>query len=76
VSGLHWTIPNGTSAPGKVFPPPVVHVRVSTRVAGFVTGCVTGAVFVAPEGSLFLGTLPGQLTGFPFEPLVQTAGPP
>jgi hypothetical protein len=56
VSGLHCTIPNGTSAPGNVFPPLVVHVRASTSAAGSVTGCVIGVVFVAPAGSLFLGT--------------------
>lgn len=37
VSGLHWIIPYGTSAPGKVLPPPVVQVRVSTSVAGSLT---------------------------------------
>jgi hypothetical protein len=59
-----------------VFPPPVVHVRVSTSVAGSVTGCVTDAVFVAAAGSLLLGTRPGQSTGRPFAPLVHTTGPP
>jgi hypothetical protein len=74
VSGLHCTIPNGASAPGKVFPPPVVHVRVSTSGAGSVTACVTTARFFAPAGSLEAGTGPGQLTGCPFGPLVHAAG--
>src|SRR6266567_5603329 len=74
VSGLHCAIPNGTSAPGKVFPPPVVHVRVSTRGAGSVTGCVTCAWFFALAGSLDAGTGSGQWTGCPFGPLVHAAG--
>ena len=73
VSGLHCTMPNGTSAPGNVFPPPVVHVRVSTIGAGSVTAWVTVAWFFAPAGSLVAGTAPGQWTGRPFDPLVQAA---
>src|SRR4029453_4259058 len=76
VSGLHCTIPNGTSAPGKVFPPPVVQVRVSTSGAGSVTGCVTSAWFLAPAGSLDAGTGPGQWTGCPFSPFVHAAAAP
>jgi hypothetical protein len=37
VSGLHWTIPNGTSAPGKVLPPPVVPMNGLTRDVGSLT---------------------------------------
>jgi hypothetical protein len=54
VSGDHWTIPNGTSAPGKVLPPAVVQVRVSTRDAKFRTGWLTMLEFLAAAGSLFL----------------------
>jgi hypothetical protein len=57
-----------------VLPPLVVHVRVSTRLAGSATGCVTGAVFVAPAGSLPLGVAPGQLLSRPFGNLVHTGG--
>src|SRR2546423_1319972 len=74
VSGLHCTIPKGTSAPGKVLPPPVVHVLVSTSEAGSVIGCVIRAWFLAPAGSLDAGTGPGQLIRCPFGPLVHTAG--
>ena len=49
-------MPYGTSAPGKVLPPPVVQVRVSTRLARSETGCVTVALFRAPDGSLLVAT--------------------
>jgi hypothetical protein len=74
VSGLHCSIPNGTSAPGNVFPPPVVHVRVSTSAAGAVTDCATRAWFFAPVGSFDAGTGAGQWTGRPGGPLVHAAG--
>jgi hypothetical protein len=74
VSGLHWTMPNGTSAPGNVFPPPVVQVRVSTCVAGAVTGAVTRVWFFALAGSFDAGTGAGQWTGRPCGPLVHAAG--
>ena len=38
VSGLHWTIPKGTSAPGKVSPPSLVPMKGLTRASGSVTG--------------------------------------
>src|SRR6266545_6097839 len=65
-------MPNGTSAPGNVLPPPVVHVRVSTSWAGSVTGAVTTAWLFALAGSLDAGSWPGQLTGRPFSPSVHT----
>jgi hypothetical protein len=43
-------MPNGTSAPGKVFPPPLVQVRVSTIVAGSLTADETSDRFRAPAG--------------------------
>src|SRR6185437_4684220 len=73
VSGLHCTWPNGTSAPGKVFPPPEVQVRVSTIAAGSVTGLVTVAWFLAPRGSAETGSLAGQLLRCPDEVMVQCA---
>ncbi len=72
VSGLHWTMPNGTSAPGNELPPPVVHVRVSTSWAGSVTGVVTTAWLFALAGSLDVGSWLGQLTGRPSSPSVHT----
>src|SRR5262245_49820862 len=66
-------MPNGTSAPGKVLPPPVVQVRVSTIVAGAVTVGVAWAVLRAAAGILAAGTLPAQLTGRPSVPSVQVA---
>src|ERR1700722_19304948 len=51
-------MPYGTSAPGKVFPPPVVQVRVSTRLARSEAGCPTVTLFRAPDGSLL------EVTGF------------
>jgi hypothetical protein len=59
-----------------VFPPPVVHVRVSRSFAGSATGCATGLEFVALAGSLSFGTGPGQLTGRPLCPFVHTTGRP
>src|SRR5215472_763228 len=69
VSGLHWTMPNGTSAPGKVLPPPLVHVRVSTSVAGSLTGWLSGVVLRAPAGRFPGRTGLGQSVGLPFGPL-------
>src|SRR2546421_3581435 len=37
VSGLHWIIPNGTSAPGNVLNPPAVPMNGSTSAAGSAT---------------------------------------
>src|ERR1022692_3731208 len=65
VSGLHWTIPNGTSAPGKVLPPLLVHVRVSTSVAGSRTGSVIVAWSLAPAGSSPGRTGAGHETSWP-----------
>src|SRR5205807_3650379 len=48
--------------------------RVSTRDAGAVTGCATGAWFFAPAGTLAVGTGPGHRTGCPSGPLVHAAG--
>ena len=66
MSGHHCTIPNGASAPGKVFPPLVVQVRVSTRDARSRTGLPTVPPFLAPGGSLPLATGRWQLTMRPF----------
>src|SRR5205823_5989321 len=44
VSGLHCTIPNGISTPGKSLPPPVDMTRASTTDAGSLT---RAALFVA-----------------------------
>src|ERR1700735_5224576 len=49
-------MPNGTSAPGEVFPPPLVQVRVSTSAAGSPTGWLTTAEFRAPAGSFALAS--------------------
>src|ERR1700735_5160721 len=49
-------MPNGTSAPGEVFPPPLVQVRVSTSAAGSLTGWLTTAEFRAPAGSFALAS--------------------
>src|SRR5262249_12676592 len=76
VSGLHCTIPNGTSAPGNVLPPPLVHVRVSTSVAGSLTGWVSGVVLRAPAGRFPGGTGLGQSAGLPSGPLAQGTGLP
>ncbi len=73
VSGLHWTWPNGTSAPGKVFPPPEVQVRVSTILAGLVTGAVTLAWSLAPRGSADTGSLAGQWVRWPDAVMVHRA---
>src|SRR5579859_1620072 len=73
VSGLHWTMPNGTSAPGKVFPPPLVQVRVSTRLARSFTGAVTLAWSFAPGGSCAGRTAWAQDTSRPWEFWVQVA---
>src|ERR1700677_3717626 len=45
-------MPYGTSAPGKVLPPPVVHVRASTSWARSLTCWPTVDLFLAPAGSL------------------------
>src|SRR5581483_7479056 len=57
VSGLHCTSPNGTIAPGKVLPPLVVQVRVSTCWAGVVVAAVTRDLSVLAAGSLAVSFL-------------------
>src|SRR5436309_2878038 len=44
-------MPNGTSAPGKVLPPLVVQVRVSTSCAGLVVAVLTVVVSVLAAGA-------------------------
>src|SRR5581483_2017046 len=73
VSGLHWTMPNGTSAPGNVLPPLLVQVRVSTRVAGLLTE-FSGFLFFAPNGSCACFRTAGQAAGLPSGPLTQLTG--
>ncbi len=72
MSGLHCTIPYGTSAPGKVLPPPVVHVRVSTSEAGSLTAART-AVSLAAFGSARAGSGFGQSVSRPPGVLTQVA---
>ncbi len=71
VSGLHWVMPNGTSAPGKVLPPPLVQVRVSTRLARLATGAVTVAWSLAPGGNCAVRGAWAQDTSSPREFFVQ-----
>src|SRR6185437_14696646 len=72
VSGLHWTSPNGTIAPGKVLPPLVVQVRVSTCWAGFWVGTVASALLVLAAGSFAVSFLLAQVE-MPRGVLVQVA---
>jgi len=64
-------MPNGTSAPGNVLPPPLVQVRVSTSAARLLTGWLSVEVFFAPAGSLLRGTGRGQLMRWPLAVVVQ-----
>jgi hypothetical protein len=64
-------MPNGTSAPGKVFPPPLVQVRVSTIVAGLLTADETVDRFRAPAGMRDADTGLAQVDSRPFAPRVQ-----
>ena len=75
MSGLHWTIPNGTSAPGKVLPPPVVQVRVSTIWARFedATGAAILAWLRAALGSFEAGSGFGHAFTRPAALVRQTA---
>src|SRR5262249_55761220 len=66
-------MPNGTSAPGNVLPPPLDQVRVSTSCARSVGAWSTVAVLRAPAGRFALATGPGQLTTRPSDPAVHTA---
>ena len=50
VSGLHCTIPDGTSAPGKILPPPGVQVHVWTRLARLSAAGVLVTVLIARPG--------------------------
>src|SRR5581483_8464432 len=72
VSGLHCTSPNGTIAPGKVLPPLVVQVRVSTCWAGVVVAAVTRDLSVLAAGSLAVSFLLAQVE-MPCGVLVQVA---
>ena len=73
MSGLHCTIPNGTSAPGKVLPPPDVQVRVSTRLARFplAPGFWSLRLSRAPRGSREARTRLAQLAARPLEVVTQ-----
>src|SRR5262249_42666932 len=52
VSGLHCTMPNGTSAPGKVLPPLLVPSNGLTTEAGSATAALAAAVPVtAPSAA-------------------------
>src|SRR3954451_9143022 len=72
VSGLHWTIPYGTSAPGKTLPPPVVHVRVSTSEAGSLT-LASVEVSLAAFGRALAARGFGQSVRCPSAALTQVA---
>src|SRR3954471_9476568 len=65
-------MPYGTSAPGKVLPPPVVHVRVSTSEAGSLT-VARVEVSLAALGSALAGRGLGQLIRRPSGALTQVA---
>ena len=73
MSGLHCTMPNGASAPGKVLPPPEVQVRVSTRLARLpLAGAVVTVVRLRdPAGRREAGTGLAQCVGRPVRVLTQ-----
>jgi hypothetical protein len=73
VSGLHWTIPNGASAPGNVLPPPEVQVRVSTRLATLpAAGALPTVLWLrAPAGRREAGTGRAQWVGRPVTVVTQ-----
>src|SRR5947209_6912584 len=73
VSGLHCTMPNGTSAPGNVLPPLLVQVRVSTSVAGAPT-VDSVALFLAPAGSWGWLSAGGHEATLPSTPFLQLTG--
>src|SRR5579859_4939161 len=66
-------MPNGTSAPGNVFPPLLVQVRVSTIVAGLLTA-PSVFLFLAPAGSCACLRTGGHAVGLPSGPFTQLAG--
>jgi hypothetical protein len=65
-------MPNGTSAPGKVFPPPLVQVLVSTSWAGLDTAVLRVLWFVAPAGR-WVDTVGLAHAAFPVDVLAQGA---
>ncbi len=69
-------MPKGTIAPGKVLPPPLVHVRVSTNCAGLLTGALTMAELRAPLGRSDFGVTLGQFTRCPSAPFAQATWVP
>ncbi len=70
-------MPNGTSAPGNVLPPPVVQVRVSTSCARLedCTGALTFAWLRAPAGICDAARGLGQFPSRPDAVLTQTPNP-
>src|ERR1700744_1363566 len=60
-------MPNGTSAPGKVLPPPLVQVRVSTSCAGLVVADLTVDLSVLAAGAF---TASGFFAQFDVPPIV------
>src|ERR1700691_975619 len=65
-------MPKGTSAPGKVLPPPLVQVLVSCNAARLDGSAAIGALSVARAGSIERDTGRGQFVTVPFAVLEQT----
>ena len=70
LAGAHCPCQYGTSALVKVFPPPLVQVRVSTSAARFGDGAATALGFRAPAGAATVCR--GQLSSVPLPDVTHT----